>query len=358
MSNPRDIITNACNFSQPNLLTAMLAGVSASIVQTTLTYPFEFAKTVSQLNRLIPNAKGIIASPDLQHQFKHYFSGCAALNIGNALKSGSRFVVFNWTSKFMANDNGKTSAPRLVVAGAMTGFVESLWIIPFENIKTTMIESTLIRSRMAKNTVSDAAVSAATATASESSTNKPSPKKKTFHKPVDSLANHPMVLAKKKWDANPSEGFTQAVKEIWETRGYRGFLQGTAPTLIRQCTNSAVRFGTYTWMRSLLAPHGGELNTYLSFGIGVTSSVLVVAATQPVDVIKTRMQSRETHYLYRNSLECAYRIFVEEGVRAFWAGWFPRLLKVGTSGGIAFTVYQHMENQINRALKENPFSAD
>ncbi|ODV73766.1 mitochondrial carrier, partial [Cyberlindnera jadinii NRRL Y-1542] len=302
-----------------NLVTAVIAGVSASLVQTTLTYPFEFAKTVSQLTRRIPNSKGVLPSLELHHQFKHYFAGCGALNVGNALKSGSRFMVFNWASKFMASDTGKTSAPRLVIAGAMTGFVESLWIIPFENIKTTMIESALITSAH--------------------------------------LSNHPMVVAKRKWDKNPPANFLQATQEIYQTRGFRGFVQGTVPTLLRQCTNSAVRFGTYTWLRSLFG-HSGEMNTYLTFTIGVTSSVVVVAVTQPIDVIKTRMQSRETFYLYKNSLNCAYRIFVEEGVKAFWAGWFPRLLKVGTSGGVAFTVYQHVENQITRALKEKPFQAD
>lgn len=287
----------------------------------------------------------------MQHQFKHYFAGCGALNFGNALKSGSRFLVFNQASKFMATENGKTSAPRLVIAGAITGFIESLWIIPFENIKTTMIEGALILSSREKGLKDPE-----TRTLQPDSTTTGG--KKMFHKSISSdLANHPMIIAKRKWDKNPPSNFLQAVQEIYQTRGMRGFVQGTVPTLLRQCLNSAARFGTYTWLRSFFS-RGGEVNTYLSFAMGVTSSVVVVAVTQPIDVIKTRMQSRETFYIYKNSLNCAYRIFVEEGTRAFWAGWFPRLLKVGTSGGVAFAVYQHVENQITRALKEKPFQAD
>jgi hypothetical protein len=70
------------------------------------------------------------------------------------------------------------------------------------------------------------------------------------------------------------------------------------------------------------------------------------------------MQSRETYYLYRNSLDCAYQTFVKEGVKAFWSGWFPRLMKVGVSSGIIFTVYQSVENQITRALDEKPFQPE
>lgn len=342
---------------EPNLLTAIISGVAASIAQTTMTYPFEFLKTTTQLHRNLPGAKQV----ELFHQFKHYFSGCGALNIGNALKSGSRFILFNSTSKFMSTENGKTSAPRLVIAGAMTGFVESLWIIPFENIKTTMIENSLHYSAI-ENKEKESNLKQKN---EKVNYKPPTPKKKvqtspkTFHKPTSSLPKdaHPFLLAKEKWDKLPSSSFITTIQEIYQTRGFRGFLQGTVPTLIRQCTNSAVRFGTYTSLRQLFQPHGGELNTYLAFAIGVTSSLAVVGVTQPIDVIKTRMQSREAYYTYKNSLNCAYRIFVEEGLKTFWSGWTYRLLKVATSGGVAFAVYQNVENQITRALKEQPFQA-
>lgn len=328
------------------------------MVETTVTYPFEFLKTVTQLHK--NNISGKSTSPLnlYNHQFKYYFSGCGALNIGNALKSGSRFIIFNSASKFMSTENGKTSAPRLVIAGAMTGFVESLWIIPFENIKTTMIENALHYSAKEGKKIK-----------TNPQQQKPTPsnkqqqhKKKTFHNskssPPKSFAPetlHPYIIAKQKWDALPSSNFITSVQEIHQTRGFRGFLQGTVPTLIRQCSNSAVRFGTYTSLRQLVQPHGGELNPYMAFGIGVLSSIAVVAVTQPIDVIKTRMQSRDAYYNYTNSLNCAYRIFIQEGLKSFWSGWSYRLAKVATSGGVAFTVYQTVENQITRALKEQPF---
>jgi len=304
-------------------------------------------KTTTQLHRNLPGSKQL----EIFHQFKYYFSGCGALNIGNALKSGSRFYIFNSASKFMSTENGKTSAPRLVIAGAMTGFIESLWIIPFENIKTTMIENALHYS--SKEKLNNDAKSDNPPKKSNSKI-----KLKTFHslKPITTSNNiHPYIIAKQKWDNLPSSNFFTAIHEIYQTRGIRGFLQGTVPTLIRQCSNSAVRFGTYTSLRQIFQPHGGELNSYLAFTIGVTSSCAVIAITQPIDVIKTRMQSRETFYIYKNSLNCAYRIFIEEGIKTFWKGWTYRLIKVGLSGGIAFSVYQNVENHITSALKEQPF---
>lgn len=43
------------------------------------------------------------------------------------------------------------------------------------------------------------------------------------------------------------------------------------------------------------------------------------------------MQSIEARAEYRNSFHCAYRIFTEEGIRAFWAGALPRLSRLMVS---------------------------
>ncbi|KAH3684076.1 hypothetical protein WICPIJ_004951 [Wickerhamomyces pijperi] len=333
------------------LLTSVIAGVSASIVQTTLTYPFEFIKTTQQLQRQVVDPITGKYPPRVEilgSQFKSIFAGCGVLNVGNALKSSSRFIVFDYASKFMSPEfeSGKktTSAPRLVVAGAMTGFVEALWIVPFENIKTLMIENSVRANQLTKLELGESTTT---------KTKKHSPTK-TFHKPTDGnpFANHPHVLAKKHYDAHPAVTTVTSIQEIYKTKGLRGYFQGLMPTLIRQVSNSAVRFGTYTTLRQLVSPSNAsaEVNTYISFALGMISSGMVVLVTQPIDLIKTRMQTRETPYLYRNSLNCGYRIFVEEGVAAFWKGWFPRLLKVSTSGGIAFAVYQNVENQMLASL--------
>ena len=59
----------------------------------------------------------------------------------------------------------------------------------------------------------------------------------------------------------------------------------------------------------------------------------------PLDTVKTRMQSIESKHLYRNSFNCASRIFKEEGFLTFWSGAVPRLARLILSGGIVFTMY-------------------
>lgn len=52
-----------------------------------------------------------------------------------------------------------------------------------------------------------------------------------------------------------------------------------------------------------------------------------------------RMQSIEASSQYKNSFACAAKIFRDEGVRTFWSGAAPRLVRLVFSGGIVFTVY-------------------
>lgn len=71
--------------------------------------------------------------------------------LGGCVKSIARYSVYNSATKFMRDKNGDLAAPQVVVAGMMTGmsffffnpklsypsnylgFIESLFIVPFES---------------------------------------------------------------------------------------------------------------------------------------------------------------------------------------------------------------------------------
>ena len=128
---------------------------------------------------------------------------------------------------------------------------------------------------------------------------------------------------------------------IFRERGLRGFFQGFVPTTARQAANSATRFGSYTTLRQFaqgyVAP-GERLGPASTFALGGAAGFITVYVTQPLDVVKTRMQSIEARREYRNSFECAAKIFKQEGVLTFWSGALPRLARLVMSGGIVFTM--------------------
>lgn len=209
--------------------------------------------------------------------------------IGNSIKAGVRFVAFDTYKDLLADADGKVSGPRTVVAGFGAGITESLLAVtPFESIKTQLID--------------------------------------------DRKRAQPRM-----------RGFLHGSGVIFRESGFRGFMKGFVPTTARQAANSAVRFSTYTWLKQLaesyVAP-GEKLGTVSTFGLGGIAGIVTVYATQPIDTVKTRMQSIEAQKNYKNSFQCAASIFKNEGFLTLWSGATPRLGRLVLSGGIVFAMYE------------------
>jgi len=89
--------------------------------------------------------------------------------------------------------------------------------------------------------------------------------------------------------------------------------------------------------------------------MGGIAGLITVYVTQPLDTVKTRMQSIEARSLYGNSFRCASMIFKQEGVLTFWSGALPRLVRLILSGGIVFTMYEKSMELMDKADPERKY---
>ncbi|KAH8159033.1 hypothetical protein CIB48_g9215 [Xylaria polymorpha] len=287
---------------KPSALRSIIAGATAGAVEISITYPAEFAKTRTQLDRKMA-ASGTKRQPWPPFG-PQWYAGCTTLIIGNSAKAAIRFVSFEQYKRLLADADGRVSGPRNVIAGFGAGVTESLLAVtPTESIKTTLID--------------------------------------------DRKSAKPRL-----------RGFLHAVPVIARERGIRGFFQGLVPTAARQSANSAVRFGSYTSLKQLAESYtapGEKLGTVATFGIGSVAGAITVAVTQPLDTIKTRMQSIEARSVYGNSLRCAALIFKQEGVLTFWSGALPRLARLVLSGGIVFSMYEKSMELMNSLDPEKKY---
>ncbi|KAI9149991.1 Mitochondrial carrier domain protein [Paramyrothecium foliicola] len=278
---------------KPSALRSIIAGSTAGALEIAITYPAEFAKTRSQLNRRLPEGKKLPWPPF----GSQWYAGCTTLIIGNSAKAGIRFVAFDQYKSMLADADGKLTGPRTVLAGFGAGVTESLLAVtPTESIKTTLID--------------------------------------------DRKAAKPRL-----------RGFLHAVPIIARERGLRGFFQGFVPTTARQAANSAVRFGSYGFLKQMAESYtapGEKLGSVGTFAIGAMAGLVTVAVTQPLDTVKTRMQSIEARSVYGSTLRCAAIIFKNEGVLTFWSGALPRLARLVMSGGIVFTMYEKSMELMDR----------
>lgn len=145
---------------------------------------------------------------------------------------------------------------------------------------------------------------------------------------------------------------------IARERGIRGFFQGFVPTTARQAANSATRFGSYTFLKQMAESYtapGEKLGAVGTFAMGGLAGLITVYVTQPLDTIKTRMQSIEARTMYTSTANCAAVIFKQEGVLTFWSGALPRLVRLVLSGGIVFTMYEKSMDTMDRLDPEKKY---
>lgn len=77
---------------------------------------------------------------------------------------------------------------------------------------------------------------------------------------------------------------------------------------------------------------------YLDYVLGLTASL----AVNPFDVIKTRLQllnRPQGEPSYNGIIDCARKIYQNEGFLAFYKGAVPRMIVIAPLFGIAQTVY-------------------
>ncbi|KAM0323063.1 hypothetical protein ACHAPQ_008838 [Fusarium lateritium] len=269
---------------------SLAAGAVAGGIEATITYPFEFAKTVAQLSarQQTPGVKVsrspfAVISQTVRHDgVRAIYTGCSSLITGTAAKAGVRFLTFDAVKAQLADSNGKLTAGSNILAGMIAGAVESVTVVtPTERIKTALID--------------------------------------------DARSGNKRL----------SGGF-HALRTIAAERGIREVYRGLTSTTIKQSATSGVRMGSYNILKELISSDGK--NPFVTFGIGAVAGVITVYATQPFDTIKTRSQSAKGVSIG----EAVQGVLHDGGVRAFWSGSTMRLGRLILSGGIVFTAYENI----------------
>lgn len=141
-----------------------------------------------------------------------------------------------------------------------------------------------------------------------------------------------------------------------------GFLyRGVTLTALRQGTNQAANFTVYTELKSLLQKWQGskdtikrDLPSYQTTIIGLISGAVGPFSNAPIDTIKTRIQqqsrTRVAGQQKQSNLSQIITITTDmlrkEGIKSFYKGITPRVLRVAPGQAVTFTVYEFLKGKI------------
>lgn len=84
---------------------------------------------------------------------------------------------------------------------------------------------------------------------------------------------------------------------------------------------------------------------------GTTSSICAIMITYPFDNLRVRWQAGEIGGILDAKQQdrvlwgTIKHVYDTEGIKGFYKGYLPRILKKGCSGGILWTIYEKISNE-------------
>ncbi|XP_006862783.1 PREDICTED: mitochondrial glutamate carrier 2 [Chrysochloris asiatica] len=136
---------------------------------------------------------------------------------------------------------------------------------------------------------------------------------------------------------------TLIARELLHTQGLAGLYKGLGATLLRDIPFSIIYFPLFANLNNLgLSELTGKASFAHSFVSGCVAGSVAAVAVTPLDVLKTRIQTLKKglgEEAYSGIVDCARKLWIQEGSSAFMKGAGCRALVIAPLFGIAQGVY-------------------
>lgn len=136
-------------------------------------------------------------------------------------------------------------------------------------------------------------------------------------------------------------GTLDCVKKLYKEGGMRSIYKGTAATLMRDVPASGVYFATYDWFKKALADPDkpGHLSPVKTICAGGMAGIFNWLVALPVDVAKSRFQTAPEG-TYRGILDVYKELIKADGIRAFYKGFTPVIIRAFPANASCFLGYE------------------
>ncbi|VDP71399.1 unnamed protein product [Echinostoma caproni] len=273
-----------------------IAGGITGGIEICITFPTEYVKTQLQLDERMGAAKRYSGPIDCvkktvqSHGIRGLYRGLSVLVYGSIPKSAVRFGGFEELKRHNLSPDGTLSPAKRFLCGMGAGIGEAIFAVtPMETVKVKFIN--------------------------------------------DQTSRNPHY-----------RGFVHGVRSIVQEYGIGGLYKGVTATIMKQGSNQAIRFFVMETLKDYYRKYRGDQTSGLPVSkpltglFGIVAGAASVYGNTPLDVIKTRMQGLDAHK-YKNTVDCALKIWKEEGPFAFYKGTVPRLGRVCLDVCISFMIY-------------------
>lgn len=150
----------------------------------------------------------------------------------------------------------------------------------------------------------------------------------------------------------------QILSSVHKVEGWRALFKGLGPTLIGVVPARSINFFAYGNGKRLYAQefNNGEEAAWVHLCAAVTAGIVTSTATNPIWMIKTRLQLDKTVAervgdksvrQYRNSWDCLQQVLRKEGIKGLYKGMSASYLGVSEST-LQWVLYEQMKKYLKK----------
>jgi len=151
----------------------------------------------------------------------------------------------------------------------------------------------------------------------------------------------------------PNMGVFQCLKMIFMNEGIAGLFKGLGPNVMGVFPSRAIYFGAYSTAKSNLnasIPKANRDSPFVHVTSAATAGFCASTATNPIWMIKTRLQLDRARDKTLNIKNCFQNIYKEHGVRGLWKGVTASYWGISETM-IHFVIYEYLKKEL--AIMQN-----
>lgn len=172
----------------------------------------------------------------------------------------------------------------------------------------------------------------------------------------------PVVKQRMQMYNSPYRGVLDCVRAVWQREGPAAFYRSYTTQLTMNVPFQVLHFMTYEHLQELLNPHR-LYNPSSHMLSGALAGAIAAAATTPLDVCKTLLNTQESHTLSSSSqgahrhisgLVHAFRtVYRVGGLQGFFKGAQARVIYQMPSTAISWSVYEFFKYGLTKRQHNN-----
>ncbi|KAH7276856.1 hypothetical protein KP509_39G024700 [Ceratopteris richardii] len=174
---------------------------------------------------------------------------------------------------------------------------------------------------------------------------------------IAQTAIYPMDLVKTRLQTDAgcygkAPSIAKLSKDIWQHEGPRAFYRGLLPSLLGMVPYAGIDLATYETLKNMSnqwLPENHEPGPIVQLCCGMISGAVGATCVYPLQLVRTRLQAErmDSATRYKGMIDAFLRTYREEGLRAFYKGLIPNLLKVIPAASITYIAYEEARKTLN-----------